>query len=215
MALLIEADTNSPLTKCPKCGYELYLAQDLSYNAECPMCGTLVRKKTGEKDLKTEKSESKGESESKDKSRKIIMVGMIIFFLIVAISPFGAFGYFNRVITTMGHGLHIDPICGCSAEPITYKIMKNGIQTGTEIRYYNWGDAPSRIDGPENFADNIVIRAILILFGTVIGPIYLLVSSFGSDESSKALRSELWFPFIIWLFCWVIFLAFPLLRVTC
>jgi predicted RNA-binding Zn-ribbon protein involved in translation (DUF1610 family) len=58
MALLFKANTESPLTKCPNCGYELYLAKDLSYDAECPICGTLVRKKTRDRDFKAGKSDN-------------------------------------------------------------------------------------------------------------------------------------------------------------
>ncbi len=58
MVISVKTDSISPLTKCPKCGYELYLAQNLSYDAVCPMCQTVVRKKGEDQNSKTEDDET-------------------------------------------------------------------------------------------------------------------------------------------------------------
>jgi ribosomal protein S27E len=54
MVIITKIDTYNPLTKCPKCGFGLYLAQDVSYNVKCPPCGTLIREKTDPNKIKNE-----------------------------------------------------------------------------------------------------------------------------------------------------------------
>lgn len=110
MVIITKVDTYNPLTKCPRCGFELYLAQDVSYDVNCPHCGTLIREKTDPNKTKIEDAGEKGLSIFSIS----ILFGFVGSFLIVTV--FGAL--FDPNVKYIKDGLC--DVCKAPASYIAY-----------------------------------------------------------------------------------------------
>jgi hypothetical protein len=198
------------LKECPECGFEIVVPEDPLTDRICSRCGTLIVK-AGEH-LAPKSETTKPIREPGHNAYKTVAFGFIIVLLIVSVTPWGVFGFFGRVLTTMGNGLPVCPICGGPAEAIQYRVEKGGIDQGrTEIRWFCDIDAPSHISEFGDITGSLFLRSLTILFLTFIMPLISLIMAIRENNNTPLMKEEIQVAFISFI-VGEIFLVIPLLQ---